>query len=123
MRTFDALVRFVGHVDPIRRPATFPTEVYEDVIIRAATRVEFMTKLNDVVSLIVGRQGMVVLRKDAAAVQPADLSFQHRTYIPMAMFTHVDAIIRPITGETPSVEEDGAAFVGEGLERSQVKPN
>lgn len=122
-RTFDTLVRFVGYVDPIRRPVSFPSCVYEDALIRASNRPDFVQKLNDLAGMVAGRRGMFALKNPPENVQPPDVSFENRRFVPIEMITHIECIIKPITGETPITEDDGVSFVGDGYDRSEVKPS
>jgi hypothetical protein len=124
-KSTDYLVRFLGHVIEIKRPDGFPQVVWFDKIFRVPNRVTLEGEINKEATTIIMRQrGMVVTKnQNPGHVQTGDdVSFENRIFVPMEMLAYVECEVTDITGETPNFE-DGVAFVGQGLEKKELKAN
>jgi hypothetical protein len=121
----DYLIRYFGHVVEIKRPDGFPRVVWFDKIVRVQNKEQLENIINtEAAIMIIKQRGMVVMKNQVlGAIQPGDdTSFANRMFVPMEMLAYMDCEISEITGETPNFE-DGITFVGEGLEKKELKAN
>jgi hypothetical protein len=122
----DHLITFYGHVIKAKRlELDLPEVVWFNKIVRVQNKEQLELEINKEAAVIIIRQrGMVVTKnQDPGHVQAGDdASFENRMFVPMEMFGFIDCEVKDITGETPNFE-DGVTFVGNGLEKKELKEN
>jgi hypothetical protein len=122
----DHLITFYGHVIKTKRlELDLPEVVWFNKIVRVQNKEQLELEINKEAAVIIIRQrGMVVTKnQDPGHVQAGDdASFENRMFVPMEMLSYIDCEVKDITGETPNYE-DGVTFVGNGLEKKELKEN
>ena len=97
---------YTGHVNERVRPEGFPKKIGDHVVVHVNSKEELVQKVNDFMAIFVRNQGMVVRKNPGAMEDPAKLD-TNRMFVPMALLSHIDSRVAPITGEIPEVDPDG----------------
>lgn len=103
------MVRYIGHLDVMRRPSGFPEEVSEFVVVQANNKDELAAAINKHTGSFIAPQGMLVKLVPGTQIHSEQLDL-NRIFIPMAMFDYVYSMVYPITGPMP-VMKDGKLYV------------
>jgi hypothetical protein len=103
----DYLVRFIGHIDELKRPENFPKEVYSDLMVRVQDEKELKAQINAQSMVFITHQCMIVPKNPDAIQDMGKALRDTRMIIPLHMITHISTITTRILGEIPEIGLDG----------------
>ncbi len=102
----DFTVKFIGHIDELRRPQGFQ----HDIVAVGTYRVENNRQIADVINnelmAFIGMQGMIVQLDPAKTVDLSKLNTEGRVFIPMHMISYIRTEVSNMT-PMPSIVETG----------------
>lgn len=110
------MIRYIGHLDVMRRPSGFPEEVSDFVLVEANSKDELVAHVNKNTNAFLGPQGLLVKLVPGTPIHSEQLDL-NRIFLPMAMFDYIYSMVYPITGEIPTFKDD-KLWVG----NKEVKP-
>lgn len=106
----DYLLQVIGHVLEHRRPADFPKQVTNTLIIRADSIESLNKVINTHVNAFLQIGGMIAL-KNPSDMQEVDgkgdlVGLDTRIFVPMTMLSHMETVTKPLANPVPDI--DGA---------------
>jgi hypothetical protein len=111
----DWLITFNFYIDERKRPENFPRVLHDLVFVKADSKEAVVEAVNTESFKYIRLQGVSV-RKDPYAVEQPDVLDTARMFVPMHMWTHFDADVKPVTGEMPVLDKTGLASFISGKE-------
>jgi len=110
------MVRYIGHLDVMRRPAGFPEEVSDFVLVEANNKEELAALINKNTSSFIAPRGMLVNLFEGTAIHSDQIDL-NKIFLPMEMFDYIYTMVYPITGPMPSFKDEKLWVGGQ-----EVKP-
>jgi len=109
------MVRFIGSIDVRKRPAGFPSEIYSDIFFQAKNAVELKDNIKAMYKIFASQQCMLV-PKDPDAIQNDETRFDYDSliYVPMHMLTSIRTVTKRLSGDVPTIDEDGTPRMPDG---------
>lgn len=102
-----SMVRFVAHVDEIRRPPGFPTKVYFDTFHDDADRINIKDFIKSVYQIFVA-QNCIITPKDSAAIQDEqNFNYDKMMFVSLGMITHITTETKRLVTPIPTADEYG----------------
>jgi hypothetical protein len=114
----DYCVRFVGHIDELKRPENFPKEVYLDALYRVNNEAELKTSINNQSAVFMAHQAMAVFKDSNAVQEFGKAARDTRMLVPMHMITHITTITTLIAGEIPEISSGNVLEFMDGTKAS-----
>jgi hypothetical protein len=109
----DHLITFNFYIDERKRPENFPRVLHDLVLIKADSKQAVVDAVNTESLKYIRMQGVSV-RKDPYAPEQHGVLDTARMFVPIHMWTHFDADVKPVTGEMPVVDKTGLASFTDG---------
>jgi hypothetical protein len=109
------MVRFIGHIDENKRPDDFPKEIYSDVFYEVNDLKSLRDSIKQMYQIFAAQQCMLV-PKDQNVIQNDESRFNYDTlmYVPLHMITRITTDSKRLSGEVPTIDENGQAKLKDG---------
>jgi hypothetical protein len=102
----DYSVKFIGHVNPKRRPDGWPETIENQSVYRSESVLGVMEYLGAVGTKIKREEGLWSTT-ELPGHEKTDTVFGTGVFVPIHMFTHISFAVRSLVGEVPDVNDIG----------------
>ena len=107
------IVTFIGYLNDLFRPVNLPKQVSDYVIVTANSPEELADKVARFFEHFRQMGGMMVRRNSHKPIDPKKIDV-NRLLIPLGMFSFIESLVLPLSGEMPEINSDGEPVVPSG---------
>ena len=110
----DYSIRFIGHMDEMKRPDGFPKEIHFDMFARVNNEEDLREAINEYAKTLIKQQCMIVPADHSEIEDKTKMKFDSKIMVPMSSLVYISTQTKRIDGEIPGVGLAGELQLSDG---------